>query len=500
MRGDDAASAAGRREGKLPRDRLSTMLSLSMAEPNESLREASHEREPLSRDARAHLARALLDALSRREAPAAPELPSLEAARARRADDVVAARELALVHAHRATLEERVAIAIERDRAPVLLDDGSRLTLDEAERMLASKEERRVFTPLRRSLARAAEPFAKRQRGVEERFSAVLGEVLELPGDEVPSLEKARATLDRFLADLEDAAEEARAALTREGRAPLEDALALARGLDLPDPAAFSDEAVRRLGRALLEAGAPFRVREVKALRVPRGLAGLVIAADEGPVRAGACPSVGAGRFWALSSAVGAAVALSLFEARTLTAAVEEQALLVGTALALGASTAVVRQGVLEEGASDATRRARVLAASRLVLAQAAGIAARVQLDGEGRDSLREALGSVFEADPPADLLAELLAPPWPGLMELRGPAGAAGARVLRLALGSALALGLRDRYDEAFALVSTPYELFGAAREALLGGAVDALELAGARFDPEHPGRPLVEWSAELL
>jgi hypothetical protein len=233
---------------------------------------------------------------------------------------------------------------------------------------------------------------------------------------------------------------------------------------------------------------------------VPRPLAGVVIGADEGPVRAAACPALTAGRFLALSSSLGAAVGLSLFEARELSTAVEEQALLFGAALSLGVSAPVVRRGVLDEAAGDAERRARVLAATRLVLAQASALAARVLLDGEGREALREALGSTLGSDPPAEVLDELLAPPWPGLVELRAPAGAAGARVLRVALGSALALALRDRYDEAFVLVPSPYELFGAAREALVGRAVGALELAGARASAEHPGHALVEWTAELL
>src|SRR5690606_23123920 len=114
--------------------------------------------------------------------------------------------------------------------------------------------------------------------------------------------------------------------------------------------------------------------------------------------------------------------------------------------------------------------------------------------------ALRETLSGVLGADPPASLLEQLSSPPWPGPVHLRGPAAAAGAEVVRLCMSAALAAGLRDRYDEAFPLVPFPYELFGGARDAFVGGAVSALELAGVSFDKEHPGRALVEWSAELL
>lgn len=454
----------------------------------------------LGRAARAHLARGLQDALAGREPPSAPDVPSLDEARERRADDPAAAREIALVHAHRATLSTRAALAVALDRAPILLDDGSRLERDDAERLLATKEERRAFAPLRRSIARAAAPFEEEREEAEGRFTRVLAEALTLPGDAVPSVDVATATVERFLADIADAAEEARAALGRAGHLPLEDPLALARGLDLPDPAGFAEPNVRRLGRALLDAAGRQRQREVKALRVPRALASVVIAADDGPVRTAACPSVTAGRFLALSSSLGAAVALSLFAPKALAAPVEEEALLLGSALSFGASTAVVRRGVLDETEAEAERRARVLAATRLLGAQASALAARVLLEGEGREALRDSLGSTFGSDPPAELLSSLLAPPWPGLVGLRTSAGELGARVVRLALGSALALGLRDRYDEAFVLVPSPYELFGAAREALVDRAVGALDLAGARVDPDHPGRSLVEWTAELL
>lgn len=452
------------------------------------------------RGARAHLARVLLDELAARAPPSVPDVASLEEARELRDEDLPAARELALVYAHRATLSERVRAAVAADRAPVILDDGSRLSRDEGERVLASKEEKRAFAPLRRSLERAGASSRDRLEEANERFREVLFEVLAHPREEVPAAGDAAAALGRFLDDVKDAAQEARSTLAREGRVGLEDPVALARGLDLPHPEGFSDGGLRRLGRALLEGAGEHRKRAVKAVRAPRSLVGVVIAADEGPVRAATCPSCSAGRFLALSGGLADSVALSLLDADELTPVVEDQALLFGAALSFGGSSAVARGAVLEEGASDAERRARVLAATRLIRLQVQAHAARVLLEGEGRDALREVLAGVLGTDPPAALLDQLVAPPWPGLEHLRGPAAASGAAVLRTALGAAVAAALRDRYDEAFALVPSTYELVGGAREALVGGAVGVLDLVGARFDKEHPGRALVEWTGEML
>lgn len=452
------------------------------------------------RRARAHLGRVVLDELASRAPAPAPDLATLEEARELRGDDLAAARELALVYAHRATLSERVRAAVAADRAPVILEDGSRLSRDETERVLASKEEKRAFAPLRRSLERAAAPARDRRDNAHERFHEVLLEVLEHPREEVPVADDAAAALNRFLADVKDAAQEARSALAREGRVSLEDPAALARGLDLPDPEGFADGGIRRLGRALLESAGEHQQRAVKAVRAPRSLAGVVIAADEGPVRTATCPSCSAGRFLALSGGLGNSVALSLLEAGELEPLFEDQALVFGAALTFGFSAAVARVAALEEPAGIAERRARVLAATRLVRLQLQAYAALVLLDGEGRDALREILAGVLGTDPPGALLDDLVAPPWPGLTHLRGPAAAAGAAVLRASLGAAAAAALRDRYDEAFALVPSSYELFGGAREALIGGAVGVLDLVGASFDVEHPGRALVEWTSEML
>ncbi len=494
-----------------------------------------HEHHHELRERRARLARALLSRLAGRSTSSDggtpdAELPSLAEARELRAWDLEAAREVALVHSHYESLPGRVRAAISRDRAPVLLRDGSRLTLDDAERTLAKKEERRAFLPLRRALEEAAAAADESFARAHERFDDVLGEVLVGPheqlasappshaGSSVPSaaapdgadIEAAAQTLSaadvalswlaRFLRDVKDAALAAREALAHDGHQPLEDPASFARGLDLPDPEGFSEEAVRRLGRALSSAAGQHQRRALKAVRAPRALAGVVLSAELGPVRVAACPSSRAARFLSLSGALGGGVALTLSDADALAPRGEDELLVFGAALSLGAGAAVVRRGVLEEPSAEAERRGRVLAATRLLRVEAAAHAARVRLSGEGREALRETLAGTLGVDPPVELLDTLTAPPWPGLVHLRGPAASVGADVVRLAMGAALASALRDRYDEAFPLVPSPYELFGAARGALAEGAVTALELSGAPFDVEHPGRALVEWTAELL
>lgn len=448
----------------------------------------------------AHLARALLHELARREPPPPPPVESQEEARELRDDDLGRARDVALVHAHRATLSARVTAAVALDRAPIVLDDGTRMSLDETERVLADKEERRTFAPLRHSLERAREAGMEPVREAAERFQQELSEVLEHPREELASPKDAAASLDRLLADLKDAATEARSALAREGRAGLEDPVGLARGLDLPDPAGFADGGVRRLGRALLEATGEHRQRAMTALRVPRSLSGLVVTAEEGAVRVGTAPSARASRYLSLVAALGAGVAVSLLAEDELSTTVEDEALLFGAALSFGASSAVVRRAVFDETSAEGDRRARILAATRLVRAQTVATAARVLLVGEGREALRDALGGTLGTDPPAAMLDAFLEPPWPGGASLRGRAASLGAEVVRLALGASVATALRDRYDEAFPLVPSPYELFGGARDALVDGAVTLGEVVGARADVEHPGSALVAWTAELL
>jgi hypothetical protein len=274
-----------------------------------------------------------------------------------------------------------VARALAREEVRVSLEDGTALSLDDAERLLARKEERRAHRPLRGRIDVALRPV---RYFVEYESDALWQEFL---------------TGTRALAE---AATETLATLAGEG---LEDAAALGRALDLPEPWCDARAALQLVAGARDAAGSAAR-----AVRVPRALAGAVFAEDRRfgvvepvfrhdrfarVVRGGMCAVDGVG---ARAEAAGLAA-------------------------------------LAEAGKGDRPRRLAAVTG----LLRARGLAALV-VGGAG---WRDALAETFHVDPTA-ALRELVDAPLCDTAAIRARARAAIE-------AAAAALVLRDAFDERF-------------------------------------------------
>ncbi|MFZ9887755.1 MAG: hypothetical protein ACO3JL_09655 [Myxococcota bacterium] len=428
------------------------------------------------------------------------DLPGQDELRESREDDPDGIRWQALLLAQHETLPRRVALALEQDRAPVVLDDGTKLPRDDAERLLARKEETRAFLPLRRSLDRSDEGFRRRWQQEREHFDAHVDAVLDGATSSLPQPERAKESLTVLVRDLADACQEAKDILARAGHVDLETPASFARGIDLPDIAGFSEATSRGLGRALREAARPFGQRDLRAVKVPRLMGGLVVTAATGPIRIGHCFTSGAGRWLADVEAAGIGVGCTLFASGRLTPALEDQAHVLGNALALLVDRPFLRRALLGEDSGSSEGRARITAATRLLRTRIEARVALALLEDPEREAVREHLASFLGFDPPASLLDGLSLPPWPGRRQMRVQAAALGARAMQRALGARLALALRDRFDEAAGIVAAPYEHLAGAKEALADGHLDIFGLFDVAYTEEAPGKALVAWSGELL
>jgi hypothetical protein len=452
------------------------------------------------------IAQALLDALKGRE-PRWPQPPyDHEELRARLATGDDDARELALGLAHEASLESRVEQALALERTPVVLADGSRLSLDDAERLLADKEARRVFAPLRGSLDEAMAPLAEQLRASSQRFEDEAEQLLG-PAVVPPAL---AALTDELDDTLQDPAREALRLLEEIGGAPARDAAGLARAVDLPDPEGFSDRASRELVRRARQAAERVLARDVVALRAPRAMLGLVVSAAEGGVRAAVVPSRTAGRFLANTRAGLGAAAAALAPAGALAVSRERELRVLGEALTLGALPPPARRRVFGESAADADRRARVAAAAHLVGARALVRAARVSRE-EGciTEAVAEGLADALDTDPPFAWARALLSAPWPGRLQLARTAEGLAQAAWALSEAGRRAMELRDRFDESF---GEREELWASERESLFEeDRADGSDAASAGDEAgdgagdgarggEAAGIPLVGWLGELL
>jgi len=389
----------------------------------------------VSAAAAAEAGRALLDALAGRASPPSslPPVPEL-IERAEGGEDVIA---LAVAHAHRACLHDRVAAALAADHAAVTLADGSTWTVALAERQLAQKEERRVYPPLRAPLERATagalQPIATLQ---------ALQRALPIAVDEGAGGDHL-ARLRRFVDGTTAAAAAAREHLERAGGAPLDGEVALRRGLDLPAPATWSADGVVAAVRLALSHGAVARA----PARVvgPRALCGHVVD-DGGAPRLLVAPCLSAGRHAALAQGAGLAVA----------AAVGAPAHADGLGLAL--VDAATRRA-LGQPRDEAAAAFRTTVATSLLWASArAAVAvarAPVSTDDDALEELREvtrgACRAALQGDAGGLFVEALLAPPWPDGRRLSLPAVAAVDDALHAARAAVSWLQLREALDEGF-------------------------------------------------
>jgi hypothetical protein len=294
-----------------------------------------------------------------------------------------------------AALPARIDRALAAERVDVVLRDGSTLSLDDAERLLANKEDRRAHRPLRASIDDALRPHRQFRD-------------YQIDADE------ARVLLERFLVlsqGLRDAALEALAAL---GDERPEDAASLCRALDLPDGHGAFGEAVTThlLGRARDAAG-----RNVARVRAPRDLAGAVL------IDAFAFPKHARFRRHQLTLEAGA---IAIAGARS-----------VGLAFALGLQHPSARRA-LALGRTVDERAARVACACAILQCRIDASLALAHNDDELRDLLSQALA--------ADLGRDLTPPGWAS----ESPAALAIDRIKC----AAAVIALRDAFDEHYALV----------------------------------------------
>lgn len=291
--------------------------------------------------------------------------------------------------------------ALQRELLQVPLADGSALPLDDAERLLSAKEERRPHRALRSAV------------------DGALAELRQFRGCRYDDA-SAHETGEAFLRDTADLAEAALEALERLTGVALEDEHALAWALDLPSPAFEVARALELLAavRASIELPLP-------SVRVPRALAGVVL--HEGVAKLGIFPRGARAARWGRLVEGGAVVAAASCGIDTV----------VGRAFALGAMTPPVltRIGL---GRDVAERAARIAAVRALV-----GVRACVALANRAWEEAVALLTT--RSVRPSAALRELVDPTALG----EDPRAAADDQ-----LGAAAAaLALRDAWDEGFVL-----------------------------------------------
>jgi hypothetical protein len=383
----------------------------------------------------AAVGRALLDLLAGRS-PTFPSTPPIEELLERHASGDVVADDVITI-AHAATLASRVDAAVNADAIAVPLADGSTLSVEQAERQLAHKEERRVYLPLRTPLERAV---ARTLRPVDAAFAFARALPVD-PG--VVVADHALARLRAFVDRTSGVASAARDFLERDGGAPLVGEAALRRALDLPGPAAFAADPVFAAVRLALSTSTP--ARRPTRTPAPRALCGHVV--DDGTTpRLLASPCSSAGRHLALARGAGVIVALAL-------AGPDHAA-----GLGLGLIDAATRRA-LDQSRDDARRAFSVTAATAVLVARArasVAVASARPFVGEGAlDELREVTRGACRAgllsDAGAVFVEALLAPPWPDGTRLSVPAVAAVDDAIAAAHAARSWLYLRDAFDEGF-------------------------------------------------
>ncbi len=357
----------------------------------------------LARAERLALSRAVLAALKGAAPEPLPTAPRPALEEQADAGDPTAQRTLALLR-RLDDVPRRVRRTLAIEGLEVVVADGSKLPLDEAERVLANKEDRRVHAALRRSIDEALAPFRQFHRYGSDTVT--------------------RAAAKPFLVDTAALRDAAREALGSLGGAPLEDALSLAWALDLPDAqGAFGDDATRALVTALRDA-----VRTPPAaFRAPRAMAGAALD----------------GRYaWPSGLRRADRHVRTLEAAGTAAAWAHGAGAVVGMAAALALSSAPIRQAAGMDRRS-AERAARICAAT-VVLRARAGIAIAALAEDAHEDEAREALIDALGIDPGRALLVQLAAPSWASVDD---------ETPCTLLHAPAYALALRDAFDETWVL-----------------------------------------------
>lgn len=319
--------------------------------------------------------------------------------RARAADGDEQAR-VALSAVEQAAAGARLAeLALVYEAAQVRLVDGTALSLDDGERALAGKEERRPHPALRAALDRALDP-------VRQLFD------YRTVGDDAAD----QATA--FLAATDDLGHAALEALEVLAGAEVVDAASLAWALDPPSTALQCPQAL-----ALVDAGRAAAGATLRTMRVPRVLAGVVLLGEE--PRLGVFPGLlRAHRFFQTVRGGYQAVAVAALVPA------------LGSGMALGALLPPVLRGA-GLSRSDADRSARVGVARAVVAARVA--AARARLDWP--EALERAVArSVRPTLALRELLDEQLAI-------------SVGPDVTETVGAAAVAVALREAHDEAFAI-----------------------------------------------
>jgi hypothetical protein len=395
-------------------------------------------------------------ALLRGEAP--DPLPGLLGARNAELEERstagdIDARFALAVQASVAALPERVARAVAAESAAVVLADGSSLSLDDAERQLARKEERRAHPALRTGIDRALDPFAAASSALVQYFLSDRNED-----------EARRAALTTFLHSTHPLRDAARDALAALGGEPLETPAALARALDLVDvDGAFAESTCLALVAGARDAARPSK--RIARLRAPRAMAGAVFADDE--VRF-AHPSGIArwSRFHATVMAGVAAICAADDVGRSRSAPASSPAAIAGAVTASLVDAASRRRMGAQKAVAE--RAARIHAATSVLAARAnAALAlAANPTSGEPTASVeaRERLVDALGSDPGPALTSSLLGAPWVVVVD---PVENALAKID----GPCLVLAMRDRFDETFALEPATW---ASLRDGELSGSIE--------------------------
>ncbi len=342
------------------------------------------------------------------------------------------------------TLLARINSAIADDVVVVPLRDGTMLPRADAERALVTREERRVDLVVRMPLLGA-------RRQVRDpalhRLSFDAAEDALLPATTTTTTTTTTAFLRAFLTRTADAVPAVIEALSKLGHVEIDGALALERALDLPIPALVNDDVLVELVRLTRGALHDADAARLQRRTAPRSLRGQIVVDEQ--ARLLVAPTLRATAHRQQLVGVGALYGFL--------AGVTD----VGSALGLLLSSVPVRRAI-EVSVKDAafiwrhSLCASVIEA-RLQAAVAVAVAEhRVDADAPARDDFfalrdecRVAARSAVGFDPGAEVVDELLAPPWPDGLHLRSAREAQVSCAVDAASTAQHVGWLRDTVDE---------------------------------------------------